>query len=121
MRAVNVRGLLPVPDSYLGNAVLYAVTKLPIDFLVTIRTEHLGMIVRALRESLKQLKQAEVLDDAVALANLIPDVRNLGLSFPIWVEENFVFSSRSRLPLFDLDFGSPSSGDLGRTDLYAIS
>ncbi|KAF4766629.1 hypothetical protein HAV15_010466 [Penicillium sp. str.  len=116
MRAVNVRKLLSVPETHLGNTILYAVTKLSIDLLATRGTDHLNVVAQSLRESLDELRDSSMVQEAVELANNIPDVRGMGLSFPTWVAENMVFSSLSRLPLLDWDFGSISHGGLGKPD-----
>ncbi|KAJ5787196.1 Cytochrome P450 82A2 [Penicillium paradoxum] len=112
MRAVNVRRLLAIPETYLGNTIVYA-----IDMLATSATYHLGTVAQNLRASLEDLRDSGMVHDALELANNIPDVRNLGLSFPIWAAGNMVLSSLSRLPVSDWDFGCISHGGLGKMEI----
>ncbi|KAJ5202806.1 hypothetical protein N7449_004885 [Penicillium cf. viridicatum] len=58
MAAVNVRKVLSVPETYLSNTIIYAVTKLSIDMLATRGTEHLNAVAQGLRASLDELKDS---------------------------------------------------------------
>ena len=118
MVAMNARQQAspPMPPSYFGNVVLYAMARLPIS-LITAPNTPLATVSLALRDSLDTYRSPGLIRDAIDLAAGIPDVRQLGLAFPTWLAENLVTSSISGIPFYDVDFGRVF-GERGKADFF---
>ena len=116
--AMDGRRSLGIPIDYVGNVVFESMTELDIGTLTSPETS-LASIATILRGSLEASRSPELLNDAVALASCIPDVRNLAYAIPDWVGKDLILTSWVDMPYYEHVWG-PIFGKTGKAEFFRM-
>ena len=118
--ALDGRQLLspPLSPSYIGNVIFCCMTRLPMDVLLSPGTS-LAETALAIRQNINTAKKRPILQDAISLAESIPDVSSLKIAFEDFLGADLVTTSWVELPFYQIDFG-PIFGKTGKADFFRI-
>ncbi|KAI9756665.1 MAG: hypothetical protein M4579_003754 [Chaenotheca gracillima] len=128
--AVNGRSRLnpPLPPSYIGNAIIYATTSLPVEAIKAAAVSAplelsptsplnslpqsprpLSTLALAIRSAINKVDDAHI-RSTVALVNSLDDVSRLMANFDNFLGPGLIFTSWADLPIYSLDFGKTIGG-----------
>lgn len=93
----------PLSPSYVGNAILYASTGLPVSMLS--RNTELKSIATAIRSAITDIDNARI-QDVMALINSVPNVTDLKPAFNSFLGPDLVITSWRDMGLVGLDWGA---------------
>lgn len=108
MMPMDIRKMLTpaVSDEYLGNSVIYSITKSTVGYISDGSNLPLGAVAQSIRASRQSSQRREVLSETLQLAASMPDVSNLGLVYPTWLGNDLVVSSLYSHPFCEITWGS---------------
>ncbi|KAI1351928.1 hypothetical protein F5Y01DRAFT_304445 [Xylaria sp. FL0043] len=101
--------------SRINNTIYCCQPQLPLSTIL--ERDNLPLIARTIRQRIEAVKSdQDLINDANALAAAIPNVGNLTFVFKDFMGINFVTTSWTDLPYYDLDFGP----GLGKPDIFRM-
>ena len=116
--AMDGRKSLGIPIDYVDNVVFESMTELDIGTLALPETS-LAAIATILRASLERSKSSYLLNDAVALASCISDLRSLAYAIPDWMGKDLILKSWVDMPYYKHLWG-PMFGETGKVEFFRM-